>query len=268
MTTSEKVHKDKNGDVIWSKDRRDLTRMVDLKDIDGEDSEINEKENVDIRKFTIRENSTFITFKIETRENIGTQEQFFYVIAGYSSDDHRSTDPYDFRLIFNQNNVTYLVLEEGEFVEGHPVSAYGVEKEILTIEVNKGNFNLQDGTIPSSFAVFAYLDVKVEQFDGHHIDFLITDDDDDKDDPLLDENSIVLIQFLILGLAFAVVLIVWNIYNKRKEEEDQGGICPRCEARLDVSLDFCPSCGTFIRGPKARSKKVKPELAPLPDMEE
>ena len=78
----------------------------------------------------------------------------------------------------------------------------------------------------------------------------------------------IFIQFLVLGIAFAAVLIIWNIYNKKKEEEDQGGICPRCEARLDVSLDFCPSCGTFIRGPNARSKKVKPELAPLPELEE
>ena len=268
MTTSESVYKDKTGDVKWSKEKRDLTRLVDLKDIEGEPSEIDEKENVDLVKFTVKENSTFITFMIETKENIGTQDQFYYVIAGYSDDEAKNTEPYDFRLIFNQNNVSYLVFEGGSYVEGHPVSSFNVDKEILTIEVNKGNFVLNDGKVPSSFAVFAYLDVEIEQFEGFHIDYIITSEDDDDDKPFLDDNTIILIQFLVLGIAFAVMIVVWNVYNKKKEEENQGGICPRCEARLDVSLDFCPSCGTFIRGPNAKSKKIKPEMAPLPDPEE
>lgn len=268
MTTSEKVYKDRSGDVIWSESKRDLTRLVDLKDIEGETSEIDEKENVDILKFTIRENSTFITFIIETEENIGTQEQFYYVIAGYADEKPKDTEPYDIRLVFNQNNVTYYVLEDGEYNEGHPVSEFSVEKETLVIEVNKGNFAVKDGNLPASYAVFAYLDVDIEQFEGYHIDHYITSEEDEDDGSGLDDNTIIIIQFVVLGVLFFSVLIIWNIYNKKKEEENKGGICPKCEARLDVSLDFCPSCGTFIRGPKARSKKIKPELAPVPEMEE
>jgi hypothetical protein len=261
----EKVYKDRTEDVIRTSEKRDLSRMIDLEEVEGEKSDILQVNQIDIRSFTIRSNDTYISFILETVGDISNQKGISYMIAGYASEDPRSTDPFDFRLVYSSGNATHFILQEGDLVPGSNVSSYGINGTRLTMTMNRGRFVLSDREDPFVITGICILDPGPGE--DLHIDYIVTVKQDEGKKPIIDETTLIMLEFIILGFAFVTVIIVWNVYMKRKGEETEGGICPRCESRLDPNLDFCPSCGIFIRGPKAKSRKLKPGIAPLPDEE-
>ncbi len=264
--TDIKIFNDDQDDGITTTVKRDLTRLVDLKDLKGEKIEnLQQESQVDIDSLTIEQDDTFTWFTIQTYGDISDHEQFSYHIAGYISEDQKETDPYDFRIIYENRTAVYYELVEGTFVVSKPVSNVEIDGKKLTIQMNKGNFILSGREDPYLIAAIVVLDEGIGE--DLHIDHVLTSSDDNgKGDPI-DETTLIMIQFGILGFAFIAVIVIWKLYLQKKGDEDQGGICPRCEARLDSSLDFCPSCGTFIRGPKAKSIQKKPDLAPILDEE-
>lgn len=262
----ERVFKDDTEDVLRTSEKRDLSRMIDLEEVDGEESDILQVNQIDIRTFTMRSNDTYVSFVIETVGEISNQKGISYMVAGYASEGPRSTDPFDFRLVYASGNATHSVLEDGDLVPGPNVSSYEINGTRLTITMNRGRFILSDREDPYVIAAISILDPGTGE--DLHIDHVLTNKKKDNDEPFIDETTLIMLEFIILGFAFVTVIIVWNVYMKKKGEEAEGGICPRCESRLDPNLDFCPSCGTFIRGPKAKSRKLTPNLAPLPEDEE
>jgi hypothetical protein len=261
----EKVFKDVKDDWISTDTKRDLTRMVDLKELKGERTEnLLQERQVDLVSLTIREDDTFMWFVVETVGDIGTHEQFAYHVSGYVSEDFLDTDPFDFRLIFSNGTTIYYELSDGKFKESSPVSSTDVKGSILTVQVNKGNFIIKERDTPYTITAISTLDEGTGE--KLHIDYVVTKEEKKKDEPPIDDTTLIILQFVILGFAFVAVIIIWKVYLQKKGDEDQGGICPKCESRLDANLDFCPSCGTFIRGPKARS--MKPGVIPRRDFTE
>lgn len=263
----ERTYKDKTDDVTSTVNKRDLSRLVDLEDLEGDTSkDFKQRGQVDIQSLVIRQDDTFVTFVLNMKGDIGPEEQFIYQIAGYATDEPRSTDPYDFKIVFNRDNATYFELKDGLLRENGTVSSVEVNGTSLSIMMNRGNFILSHRSDPFLIAGIVSLD----EGDGRdmHIDYVLTSQSEDDDEPFIDETTLIIIEFGILGFALIAVIIVWNVYMKRKGEEDQGGICPKCESRLDASLDFCPSCGTFIRGPNARPMKKREVPPPFPELEE
>ncbi len=261
----ERLFKDRTEDVVRTSEKRDLSRMIDLEEVEGEDSEILQMNQIDIRSLSIRGNDTYISFVIETVGDISNQKGISYMIAGYGVKDPRSTYPFDFRLVYSSGNATHFKLEEGKLVPGSNISSFNVNGSKLTFTMNRGKFILSDREDPYVVAAITVLDPGPGE--ELHIDYVISKKENGGKDPLIDETTLIMLEFIILGFAFVTVIIVWNVYMKRKGEENQGGICPRCESRLDQNLDFCPSCGMFIRGPNAKSKKIKPGIVPPPEEE-
>ena len=261
-----KIFNDDQDDGITTTVKRDLTRLVDLKDIKGEKIEnLQQESQVDIDSLTIKQDDTFTWFIIQTHGDISNHEQFSYHIAGYVSEDPKETDPYDFRIIYENRTAVYYELVEGTFMASGPVSNVEIDGKMLTIQVNKGNFILSNREDPYLIAAIVVLDEGIGK--DLHIDYVLTSASGNGKGDTIDETTLIMIQFGILGFAFIAVIVIWKLYLQKKGDEDQGGICPRCEARLDSNLDFCPSCGTFIRGPKAKLTPKKPDLAPILDEE-
>jgi len=75
------------------------------------------------------------------------------------------------------------------------------------------------------------------------------------------------IQIVFIGLLVVTMFILWNFWARKKGVEQEGGVCPKCEARLDQNLDFCPHCGSFIRGPEADKENPKPRIVSPLDIE-
>jgi hypothetical protein len=261
----ERVYKDKSEDVIRTSEKRDLSRMIDLEEIEGDKSEILQVNQIDIRKLTIRGNDTYVSFSMETLGEISDQKGISYIFSGYATDDPRSTDPFDFKLVYSSGNASHLILQDGNLIPGPNVSSFEINGTRLTITMNRGRFILSDREDPFTVAAITLLDPGPGE--DQHMDHALSNKKDDGSKPFIDETTLIMLEFIILGFAFITVIIVWNVYMKRKGEENQGGICPRCESKLDPNLDFCPSCGTFIRGPKARSKKQRPGLVAPPEEE-
>jgi len=261
------TYKDGTGDVISTVMKRDMTRMVDLFEVEGEvDMDFKQSNQIDIVSFSVRGNDSLISFTIETRGDIGKQEEFTYRIAGYADRNAKETQPYDFMIDVKHHNATYYELRDGRFKAAYNVSSLNISGESLTVTMNTGTFILKSPEDPYILVSIAMLD---EGEGGKLFMDHATSSEASDSRSRIDDTTLILLEFVILGFAFITVIIVWNVYMKRKGEENEGGICPRCESRLDPNLDFCPSCGTFVRGPGAKDLRKKPELAPLPeDLEE
>jgi len=47
--------------------------------------------------------------------------------------------------------------------------------------------------------------------------------------------------------------------------DQSGGVCPKCESKLDPKLEFCPSCGSYVKGPISDDGGVKPRIIEAPE---
>jgi len=252
--TQHRVLKDREKDVMEDTEKMSLDRLVDLTDFEGEKKDdFEERPSIDIESVTISENDTYVSYAISLHGEIRDSPEFTYIIAGYDRKDPRTIDPYDFIIEFNGGNATYSVWTEGSYTNGGNVSMVSYLDNEVNITMNRARFVLGSRSDPYLVAFICVFDQGLGK--ARYIDFLISERIDDDGGSVLDSTTSLVIQLVLIGFAFLAMLFLWNFWARKKGLEKGGGVCPKCESRLDGSLDFCPSCGTFIRGPQAKSVK-------------
>ncbi|MGA1848041.1 MAG: hypothetical protein ACMUHB_01750 [Thermoplasmatota archaeon] len=259
------VYKDKGEDVVVDTVKGPLDRLMDLENIDGEKAnDIMEAPNVDISSLTIIEDSTYVSYIITVDQKIQTDNNYTYYVCGYTREDPEDYETFDFIISYSGGDTSYRTWREGQYVEGANVSMIKIEGATLNLTMNRNHFILNPN---DPFLVCAIVVLQTGEGKDRFIDYVITNGKNGDDGAGLDETTIVVIQMIFIGILVVSMLLLWNFWARKKGPEIEGGVCPRCEARLDKNLDFCPHCGSFIRGPQADKENPKPRIVSPLDLE-
>ncbi len=259
------VYKDKGEDVVVDTVKGPLDRLMDLENIDGEKAnDIMEAPNVDISSLTIIEDSTYVSYIITVDQKIQTDKNYTYYVCGYTREDPEDYETFDFIISYSGGETSYRTWREGKYFEGANVSMIKIEGATLNLTMNRNHFILNPN---DPFLVCAIVVLQTGEGKDRFIDYVITNGKNGDDSAGLDETTIVVIQMIFIGILVVSMLLLWNFWARKKGPEIEGGVCPRCEARLDKNLDFCPHCGSFIRGPQADKENPKPRIVSPLDLE-
>jgi hypothetical protein len=252
------VYKDPSGDVIVDDGVRALETLSDLNSLpDRKASDSKERLSVDISRLTVLENDTYISYVLEMIGPVYARSEYHYILAGYARSEVKETDPFDFMIVVNNKTATYLTWTQGDFVQGSNVTGLDIRDHVLNVTMHRSRFILGNRDTPHLIIAIAYLDQGVgrERISDH----LIADEDDDGDAFKLTDAQILGLQIGFIAFVFVALFVVYGIWSRKKGQAYSGGVCPKCESRLDPNINFCPSCGTLIRGPG--SEPAGPEKA-------
>jgi hypothetical protein len=130
--------------------------------------------------------------------------------------------------------------------------------------MNWANFIISNRDSP--YLVCGFIVMVPGEGQDRYIDY-ITTEDNGSNTGLTDETW-MFIQVGFIGFLILTMFILWNFWAKKRNDiQQEGGVCPKCESRLDKNLDFCPHCGSFIRGPMADKENPKPRIVSPLDLE-
>ena len=255
------IFEDDKDDVYLDNEKLPIESVSALDDLEKKKApESAERTALDIISLTVAGDDTHVRFLLEMDGYVESRPEYTYVIAGYAKQDPKRTDKFDFMLRFRNGTTSHLVWGSGMFEVAENVSNVSIDRSILNITVHRSKFSLGDREDPYSLTAFVYLDTG--EGGDRIIDYLLTTEKKDGGGSLFDGDMVLIFQISFFFLLFASLLIIYNIWSKRKGEEFSGGVCPKCESRLDSNLDFCPSCGTIIRGPDAEGESKKLKMLP------
>ncbi|MBN1389748.1 MAG: zinc ribbon domain-containing protein [Candidatus Thermoplasmatota archaeon] len=260
-----KVYQDSENDVLADPKKGPLDRLMDLGNLDDNKAgEFEERKNVDIGSLKIVQDSTYFSCIITVRGSIENDRNYTYFICGYTRSDPDETETFDFIMSYSGGETAYTVWDEGSYVKGGNISLIKIEGATINLTMNRNNFIL--GTMSEEFLLCSIVVMYPGEGQDRYIDYVMTRQDNDG--PIgLDSNTLMIMEIVFIGLVVITTFILWNFWAKRKGVEQQGGVCPKCEARLDQNLDFCPHCGTFVRGPEADKENPKPRIVSPLDIE-
>lgn len=259
--------KDDTEDVISDLKKGPLNRLQDIEGLEGEEAEdFSERPNVDIASLTIIQNDTYISFLINVVEDIQSDANYTYIICGYRSADPDHKDPFDFIIEYSSGESRYRTWEEGGYRDKGNASMTEATVNTLNITMNRNKFIL--GSRDDPYIICAMTILYIGEGKQRYIDFVLTEELGNGGGNDFDETTWIIAQVVFIGFLIIGFTIIWNIWSKKKGVEEPGGVCPKCEARLDQGLDFCPHCGTFIRGPEADKANPKPRIVSPLDIEE
>jgi hypothetical protein len=261
--TTVKRYKDREEDVISDEAKRALDRFVDIEELEGEkDNDFDERKYMDIISLSIIENDTYISFSLLTFGGIRVQKEYTYTVAGYARKDFRSTEPFDFILSFSAGNATYMRWSDGSFRTEDNISSVEVQGNALNLTMNRGRFVVASRTTPLFATAIAVLETGAGK--ARRIDHVETRKLEDGGSKRLDDTTIIMIQLAVFGFIFLAIMVLWNVWARKKGMDQSGGVCPKCESKLDSKLEFCPSCGSYVKGPISDGAGVKPRIVELP----
>lgn len=260
-----KVYQDRENDVLADSKKGPLDRLMDLRNLEGNKvDEFEERPNVDIDSLTVIQDNTYFSSIITVEGKVQNDRNYTYFICGYTRNDPEETETFDFIMYYSGGETSYTVWKEGSYQEGANISLIKIEGATLNLTMNRNNFIL--GTMSEEYLLCAIVVMYPGEGQDRYIDYVMTVGGEDGEG-FLDPNILMILQIVFIGLLVMTMFIIWNIWAKRKGVEEQGGVCPKCEARLDQNLDFCPHCGTFIRGPEADKENPKPRIVSPLDRE-
>ncbi len=262
--TASKRYKDKQEDVISDEAKRSLDRFVDIEELEGEkDNDFDERKYIDLLSMTISGNDTYISFSLLTFGGIRVQKEYTYSVAGYAHRDFKTTEPFDFILTFNAGNSTYKRWSDGSFVLDTNISSVNIAGNSLNFTMNRGRFVVASRTTPLFATGIVVLDTGAGK--ARRIDHVETGDLDNGGSKKLDDTTIIMIQLAVFGFIFLAIMVLWNVWARKKGMDQAGGVCPKCESKLDSKLEFCPSCGSYVKGPISDVGGVKPRIVEAPE---
>ncbi len=253
---------DKADDVVSDGDKTPLEALSTVKELKGGSvPDSTEKRAVDILSIRVLENNSYISYIITVDGEIRSRSEFTYMICGYEGTSANDTDMFHFILSFSDGNGSYLMKSQGDYIKISNLSQVSISSNEINMTMHRGRFILDSRDDSSVICAIAVMDPGEGK--ERLIDHLIGEGEEDEEDwfEKLDDLTIVMIQIGFFIMLSAFILIAYGYWMKKKGAEMEGGVCPKCEARLDMNLDFCPSCGTFIRGTKADG--VGPSPSPI-----
>jgi hypothetical protein len=259
--------KDGTEDVVVDDGGSPLETLSDLNALSGRKApDSKERLSVDIKSLTIMENDTYVSYILETVGPIYARSEYHYVIAGYVGPKVIDTDPFGFMIIVNNKTARYLVWQQGDFSEGANVSILDIRSNVLNITMHRRSFVLSDRDTPHLIVAMAYLDQggSAQRISDH----LVARGEEGDGGFQLTDAQILGLQIGFIALIFVALFVIYGIWSRKKGQAFAGGVCPKCESRLDANLNFCPSCGTIIRGPGAEKAQEKNGPAEKPPRSE
>jgi len=259
------VYQDKEKDVLADSRKGPLDRLMDLKNLDAEKAdEFEERPNVDIDSLKITQDGTYFSCIITVEGRIQNDRNYTYFICGYTRTDPKEEETFDFIMSYSGGETSYMVWEEGSYKEGANISLIKIEGVTLNLTMNRANFIL--GAPSDEFLICGIVVMYPGEGQDRYLDYVLTEGNGDSGE-LIDSETLMILQIVFIGLLVVTTFILWNFWAKKKGIEQEGGVCPKCEARLDSNLDFCPHCGTFVRGPEADRENPKPRIVSPLDIE-
>ncbi len=260
-------YEDRTEDVVVDDGGVPLETLSDLNAIDGRKApESKERLSVDIKALTIMENDTYVSYILETVGPIYARSEYHYVIAGYVGPKVIDTDPFAFMIVVNNKTARYMVWQQGDFSEGTNVSILDIRSNVLNITMHRRSFILSDRDTTHLIVAMAYLDQggSAQRISDH----LVAREDEDDGGFRFTDAQILGLQIGFIALIFIALFVIYSVWSRKKGQAFAGGVCPKCESRLDPNLNFCPSCGTIIRGPGAETAKEKNGPSEIPPRSE
>ena len=253
---------DKVDDVLSDGDKAPLEALSTVKELRGGSvPDSTEKRAVDILSLRILENNSYISYIITVDGEIRSRPEFTYMICGYEGTSANDTDTFHFILSFSDGNSSYLQRSEGMYKKVSNLSSVSISSREINLTMHRGLFILDTRDESSIICAIAVMDPGEGK--ERLIDHLI--EEEEKNDNWwfqdMDDLTIVMIQIGFFIMFSTFILIGYGYWMRKKGTEMEGGVCPKCEARLDANLDFCPSCGTYIRGTKADD--IGPSPSPI-----
>lgn len=265
-STSSDEYRDKKDDVISDLKKGPLSRLQDLYDLGGEKAEdFEERPNVDISSLTVIQNETYVSYEITVEGRIRVDRNYTYYICGYSREDPELSETFDFIIEYSNGFGSYRVWEEGDYVQKGNISSIELTDNSLNITMNRSRFLL--GSTSDPYIICAFTVLHIGEGKERFIDYVLTKDLRKGSQLGMDDTTWMIAQIALIGFLIITTMILWNLWSKKKGLEQQGGVCPKCESRLDKNLDFCPHCGAFIRGPEADKGAPKPRIVSPLDIE-
>ncbi len=260
-----RTYSDKENDARVDSKKGPLDRLMDLKNLDGDEADIEERVNVDIRSLTIVEtDKSYVSYILTVEGRIQIDSNYTYYICGYTRTDPKDSETFDFILSYSDGETYYGTWEEGEYVQGANISLIKIEGATLNLTMHRDHFILGTSTLP--YLICGIVVMSPGEGQDRYIDYIVTEDEGSSNG--IDQETWMYIQIGFIGLLVITMLILWNFWaKKRSTVEQEGGVCPKCEAKLDKNLDFCPHCGSFIRGPEADKANPKPRIVSPLDIE-
>jgi len=266
-STDRTAYKDREGDVVVDAGEFELETLTDLDRLeDRKAPESKERLSCDIRELSVLENESYISYVIRTEGPVYSRADYRYIIAGYARPDWEATDPFDFMLVHNNGSTTYLLWEQGDFVSGPNVSRSDVIDDTLNITMHRSRFILKERSERGRVVAISVFETGggSERF-VDRVDGVASQDDEGFD---LGRTEILAMEIAFIVFMFIALFILYNVWSKKKGEAVTGGVCPKCEGRLDPNIDFCPVCGAIIRGPssdKGSLQNIVKEAPPPPE---
>jgi len=259
------VYEDREEDVVMDSKKGPLDRLMDLENIEGEKAnDIMEAPNIDITSLTMIEDNTYVSFIITVDQKIQIDRNYTYLVCGYTREDPEEYETFDFIISYSGGETSYRIWGEGDYIEGANVSIIKIEGATINLTMNRNHFILN---VNDPYLVCAIVILQTGEGKDRFIDYVITNDENSNGNAGLDQTTLVVIQMVFIGILVVSMLLLWNFWARKKGTEIEGGVCPKCEARLDKNLDFCPHCGSFIRGPQADRENPKPRIVSPLDLE-
>jgi hypothetical protein len=258
---------DPEGDVVVDDGVAPMETLSDLGALpDRRAPESKERLSLDIRSLTVLENDTYISFVLEMVGPVYARSEYHYLIAGYAREVVADTDPFDFMIDFNNKTARYLEWRQGDFAEIGNASFVDVRANSLNITMHRAKFILDDRDTPRLVIGIAYLHQggTAERISDH----LVADEGADGGGFKLTDAQWLGFQIGITVLVILSLFVIYGIWQRKKGEALTGGVCPKCESRLDPNINFCPSCGTMVRGPGSDRAPEPEDRSRKPPIEE
>ena len=254
--------KDRVDDVLSDGDKAPLEALSTVKELKGGSvPDSTEKRAVDILSLRILENNSYISYIITVDGEIRSRPEFTYMICGYEGTSANDTDMFHFILSFSDGNGSYYQKSEGKYKKVSNLSSVSISSREINLTMHRGLFILDSRDESSVICAIAVMDPGEGK--ERLIDHLIEEEEEEENWWFqdMDDLTIVMIQIGFFIMFSTFILIGYGYWMKKKGTEMEGGVCPKCESRLDANLDFCPSCGIYIRGTKADG--IGPSPSPI-----
>jgi len=251
--TRSTVLEDKKDDVIGDSTKLGIDNLDTLLSIDGTSQKDSaEKRATDILKFEVLQNDSYISFILTMDGDIRVRPEFSYNI-GRTAAGVNTTAPFDFVISYTNLNGSYLTWKEGRFQKEGNISRVEISGYSINLTMHRRDLGMGAGEELGDVVGYVIMDPGGEK--ERLIDHVYGGKEDNDKGFVIDDFTLMMFQIVFFLSVFLVILLIYNYWARRKGMVEEGGVCPVCESRLDKSLDFCPSCGTYVRGKKRGSRR-------------